>query len=70
MVWGEKSLEGCTDLHVIANGTTTAVGYWDETLKAIVRPYPGFLLVQDNAQPHMAWVCRQLLDDEDTDAID
>ena len=68
-------MEGRTDLHVIANGTLTAVRYRDEILRAIVRPYagavgPGFLLVQDNARPHVARVCRQFLDDEGIDAID
>ncbi|KAK0153439.1 Transmembrane protein 245 [Merluccius polli] len=41
MVWGGVSLEGCTDLHVIANGTLTAVRYWDEILRPIVRPHAG-----------------------------
>ena len=54
-------MEGCTDLHVIANGTLTAVGYQDEIFRPIVGPYAGavgsgFLLVQDNAQPHVARV--------------
>ncbi|KAJ8381365.1 hypothetical protein SKAU_G00021430 [Synaphobranchus kaupii] len=31
---------------------------------------PGFLLLQDNARPHVARVCRQFLDDEGIDAID
>ena len=75
MVWGGISLEGCTNLHVLANSTLTAVRYQDEILRPIVRPYagavgPGFLLVQDNAQPHVARVCRQFLDDEGIDAID
>ena len=68
-------MEGHTDSHVIANGTLTAVRYWDEILREIARPYagavdPGFLLVQDNARPHVARVCRQFLDDEGIDAID
>ena len=68
-------MEGRTDLHVIANSTLTAVRYQDEILRVIVRPYagavgPGFLLVQDNARPHVARVCRQFLDDEGIDAID
>ncbi|KAJ8377134.1 hypothetical protein SKAU_G00077140 [Synaphobranchus kaupii] len=59
MVWGGISLEGRTNLHVLANGTLTAVRYRDEILRPIVRPYagavgPGFLLVQDNARPHVA----------------
>ena len=74
MVWGGISLEGRTDLHVLANGTLTAVRYRDEILRPIVRPYagavgPGFLLVQDNAWPHVAKVCKQFLDDEGIDAI-
>ena len=31
---------------------------------------PGFLLVQDNARPLVARVCRQFLDDKGIDAID
>ena len=74
MVWGGISLEG-RNLHVLANGTLTAVRYRDEILRPIVRPYagavgPGFLLVQDNARPHVARVCRQFLDDKGIDAID
>lgn len=49
IVWGGILFEGCTDLDVIANGTLTAVRYWYETLREMVRPYagavsPGFLL--------------------------
>lgn len=47
--------------------------YRDEILRAIVRPHtgavdPGFLLVQDNAQPRVARVERQFIDDEGIDA--
>ena len=64
MVWGGISLEGRTGLHVLNQGTLTAVRYRDEILRPIVRPYagavgPGFLRVQDNARPHVARVCRQ-----------
>ena len=74
MVWGGVSLEDHTNLHLLANGTLTAVRYWYEILRPIVRPYagvvgPGFLLVQDNARPHVARVGRQFLDDEGIDAI-
>lgn len=41
MVWGGISLEGHTDLHVLANNTLTAVRYRDEILRAIVRPCAG-----------------------------
>ncbi|KAI3354201.1 hypothetical protein L3Q82_018740, partial [Scortum barcoo] len=41
----------------------------------LVRPYagavgPGFLLMQDNARPHVAGVCQQFLQDEGIDAMD
>ena len=57
---------GLTNLHVLANGTLTAVGYRDEILRPIAPTYagavgPGFLLVQDNARPHVVRVCRQFL---------
>ncbi|KAJ8332481.1 hypothetical protein SKAU_G00422700 [Synaphobranchus kaupii] len=38
MVWGGISLEGRTNLHVLANSTLTAVRYRDEILRPIVRP--------------------------------
>ena len=58
MAKGGISLECRTNLHVLANGTLTAVMYRNEILRPIVRPYvgavsPGFLLVQANAQPHV-----------------
>uniref|UniRef100_A0A803K0Y4 Tc1-like transposase DDE domain-containing protein n=1 Tax=Xenopus tropicalis TaxID=8364 RepID=A0A803K0Y4_XENTR len=44
-------------------------------LRPLVRPYagavgPGFLLMQDNARPHVARVCQQFLQDEGIDAMD
>ena len=56
IVWAGISLDGSTDLHVLANGTLTAVRYQDEILRVTVRLYtgavgPGFLLVQGNVQP-------------------
>uniref|UniRef100_A0AAY5L5E7 Tc1-like transposase DDE domain-containing protein n=1 Tax=Esox lucius TaxID=8010 RepID=A0AAY5L5E7_ESOLU len=75
MTWGGIYLEDRTHRHVLANGTLNAVRYRDEILRPIIRPYagavgPGFLLVQDNAQPRVARVCRQFLDDTGIDAID
>ena len=54
MVWGGISLEGRT-------GTLTAIRYRYEILRPIVRPYagavgPGFLLMDDNARPHVAGI--------------
>ncbi|KAI3374718.1 hypothetical protein L3Q82_021018, partial [Scortum barcoo] len=62
-------------LHVLARGSLTAIRYRDEILRPLVRPYagavgPGFLLMQDNARPHVAGVCQQFLQDEGTDAMD
>uniref|UniRef100_A0A9J7X314 Tc1-like transposase DDE domain-containing protein n=1 Tax=Cyprinus carpio carpio TaxID=630221 RepID=A0A9J7X314_CYPCA len=70
MVWGGISLEGRIPLHVLARGSLTAIRYRDEILRPLVRPYasavgPGFLLMQDNARPHLAGVCKQFLQDED-----
>ncbi|KAL6459133.1 hypothetical protein MHYP_G00326050 [Metynnis hypsauchen] len=75
MVWGGISLEGRTALHVLARGSMTAIRYRDEILRPLVRPYagtvgPGFLLMQDNARPHVAGVCQQFLQDEGIDAMD
>ena len=75
MVWGGISLEGRTDLYVLAGGTMNAIRYRDEILRPIVRPYagavgPGFLLMHDNAHPHVARVCQQFLHDEGIDAMD
>ncbi|KAI4900310.1 hypothetical protein NFI96_007808 [Prochilodus magdalenae] len=75
MVWGGISLEGRTDLYRLDNGTLTTIRHRDETLGPIVRPYagavgPGFLLVHNNARPHVARVCRQFLENEGIDTID
>ena len=75
MVWGGISWEGRTNLYMLANCTLTAVRYLDEIVRPIIRPHagavgPGFLLVQDNAHPHVARVCRQFLDDKGIDPID
>ncbi|KAI4884693.1 hypothetical protein NFI96_001291 [Prochilodus magdalenae] len=75
MVWGGISLEGRTALHVLARGSLTAIRYRDEILRPLVRPYagavgPGFFLMQDNARPHVAGVCKQFLQDEGIEAMD
>ncbi|KAL7844027.1 hypothetical protein SRHO_G00225660 [Serrasalmus rhombeus] len=72
---GGISLEGRTALHVLARGSLTAIRYRDEILRPLVGPYagavgPGFLLMQDNARPHVAGVCQQFLQDEGIEAMD
>ena len=62
-------MKGRTDLYCLGNGALTAIRYRDEILEPFVRPYagavgPGFLLMHDNARPHVARVCRQYLEDE------
>ncbi|KAK3549665.1 hypothetical protein QTP86_006539 [Hemibagrus guttatus] len=75
VVWGGISMEGRTDLYRLDNGTLTAIKHYDEILGPIVRPYtgavgPGFLLMHDNARPHVARVYRQFLKDEGIDTIE
>ncbi|KAI4874218.1 hypothetical protein NFI96_005717 [Prochilodus magdalenae] len=75
MAWGGISLEGRTDLYRLNNGTLTAIRHQDKILRPLVRPYagavgPGFLLVHNNARPHVARVCRQFLENEGIDTID
>ncbi|KAI4891562.1 hypothetical protein NFI96_008853, partial [Prochilodus magdalenae] len=75
MVWGGISLEGSTDLYRLDNGTLTAIRHLDEIVGLVVRPYagavgPGFLLVHNNARPHVARVCRQFLESEGIYTID
>ena len=41
MVWGGISLGGRTALHVLARVSLTAIGYRNEILRPLVRPYAG-----------------------------
>ena len=57
MVWAGISAQGKTDLHVIDNGTLTALRYVNEILDVYVRPYASavgenFILMDDNARAH------------------
>ena len=75
MVWGGISMEGRTDLFRLHNGTLTAIRYQEGIHGPIVRPYagavgPGFLVVHDNARPHVARACSQFLEDEEIDTIE
>ena len=68
-------MEGRTDLYRLENSSLTAIRYRDEIPEPMVRPYagavgPGFLLMHDNARPHVARVCRQYLEDEGIDTIE
>jgi hypothetical protein len=68
MVWAGISIDGKTDLHVIA-GYLSGVRYRDEILHPIVRPYAGavgdcFILMDDNGRPHSARVVTDYLENE------
>uniref|UniRef100_A0A670ZPY9 Tc1-like transposase DDE domain-containing protein n=1 Tax=Pseudonaja textilis TaxID=8673 RepID=A0A670ZPY9_PSETE len=62
-------------LHVLGRGSLTVIRYGDEILRSLVKPYagtvgPGFLLMHNNARPHVAGVCQQFLQDEGIDTMD
>ena len=68
MVWSGFGMQGKMDLHIIENGTLTAVRYVNEILDVYVRPYAGaigadFILMDDNARPHRAQFSNQYLED-------
>ena len=67
MVWVGISAQGKTDLHVIDNGTLTALRYVNEILDVYVRPYAGavgenFIPMDDNARAHRARITDQYLE--------
>ena len=67
MVWARISAQGKTDLHVIDNGTLTALRYVNEILDVYVRPYAGavgenLILMDDNACAHRARIIAQYLE--------
>ncbi|GFW08478.1 transposable element Tcb2 transposase [Trichonephila clavipes] len=69
MVWGEISIGGRTDLHIIRNGTLTGRRYADEILRPLVILYAGaigdfFVFQDDNARPHKARLVENMLEAE------
>lgn len=74
MVWGGISLEARTDL-VILQGGINADRYIRQCLEEHVVPYmpfigENFLLMHDNARPHIAQITRQYLNDVDVQVLD
>lgn len=68
MLWGGISLRGRTELVVVNQGTMTADRYIRDILEEHVVPYapfvgPDFILMHDNARPHVARVVRAYLDE-------
>ena len=65
-VWAGISAQGKMDLHVIDNGTLTALRYVNDILDVYIRPYAGavgenFILMDDNACAHRAHITDQYL---------
>ena len=63
-----------TDLILVAGGALTGLRYRDEILDPVVRPFAaaigeGFILVQDNARPHIARVAMDFLEAEGIDVM-
>ncbi|GFX87686.1 transposable element Tcb1 transposase [Trichonephila clavipes] len=58
-----------TDLHIFKRDSVTAVRYQDEVLEPIVRLHvaavgPTFVLMDDNARPHRAYIVDDYLESE------
>lgn len=75
MVWAGIFLNGRTDLIVIDRGSLTGVRYRDEVLRPVVVPIAraigqNFILMQDNARPHIARVVMNFLDNEGIETLD
>ncbi len=68
-VMGRHCLDGRMDLVAIDGAALTAVGYRDEVLEPVVRPFAGalgqdFVPMHDNARPHAARVAQAYLEQE------
>ncbi|GFW72023.1 transposable element Tcb2 transposase [Trichonephila clavipes] len=69
MVWAGIMINGCTRLHVVANGTMTGQRYIDEVLLPHVRLFRGavgdkFVFMDDNATCHRTLAVQDCLDSE------
>lgn len=75
MVWGGISLEAKTELHVFRRPTLDAGTYITDILEDYVVPFapfvgPNFLLMHDNARPHVAHVVRDYLNEVGIGTLD
>ncbi len=73
--WAKVSLGGRTDLYVFSRGSIMAVRYHSEILDPIVRRFAGtvdddFILMQDNAHPHIVQVSMTFLEDKGMSVMD
>ncbi|GFT25080.1 transposable element Tcb2 transposase [Trichonephila clavipes] len=69
MVWAGVMINGCTRLHVVANGTMTGQRYIDEVLLPHVRLFCGavgdkFVFMDDNATCYRTLAVQDCLDSE------
>ncbi|GFY02167.1 transposable element Tcb2 transposase [Trichonephila clavipes] len=69
MVWAGIMINGCTRLHVVANGTMTGQRYIDEVLLPHVRLFRGavgdkFVFMDDNTTCHRTLAVQDCLDSE------
>ena len=68
-------MQGKTDLYIVQNGTLTAARYGNEILGVYVRPYagaicPDFILMDNNARPHRAWIISEYLQSATIEIMD
>lgn len=68
MIWAGISIEGRTNLIFVENGALNAHMYIEEILQEAVIPFgpfigEEFILMQDNARPHVANVVNEFLDE-------
>jgi len=75
MVWGSICLNGHTDLIVLDRGSITGMRYVEEVLHPVVRPFHGavgenFLLMHDNARPHVATLVSEYLESHGIETMD
>lgn len=66
MVWAGISMAAHTELYLVPRGSVTAERYINEILEDYVVPYApfignNFLLMHDNARPHVAGIVREYL---------
>ncbi|GFT49631.1 transposable element Tcb2 transposase [Trichonephila clavipes] len=69
MMWAGIMINGCTRLHVVANGTMTGQRYIDEVLLPHARLFRGavgdkFVFMDDNATCHRTFAVQDCLDSE------
>lgn len=74
MVWGGISIEARTELVIVDRGALTADRYIRDILEPQVIPFApqvgnGFMLMHDNARPHVARIVNYYLDEADIERI-